>query len=207
MSPVCGQAVVLGLGQAEVGDPDDAGGVEQQVRGLDVAVEDALRVGVGQRLGHLAADPGHAPEERLPTAGLDRRDLRPARQDRRARRIGAGDSGPGGRRPAAPRHRPEVGPRRVARSRSTVRGATSPAGDSVRRSRTGRSGATRRPRPSSTVARSGAARPSASPEGLGRSRAPGRGVDRLDGLAPGSRSRRSSSMTWSSPWPWMNCMA
>ena len=42
--------VVVGdrLGQAEVGDPDGPVEVEQQVRGLDVAVEDPLRVGVGQ---------------------------------------------------------------------------------------------------------------------------------------------------------------
>ena len=51
---------VARLRQAEVGDPDVALGVEQQVRWLDVAVEDSLAVGVGQRFGHLPADAGHA---------------------------------------------------------------------------------------------------------------------------------------------------
>ena len=45
------------LGQAEVGDPDGPLVVEQQVRRLDVAVDHPLAVGVGQRLGHLHADP------------------------------------------------------------------------------------------------------------------------------------------------------
>ena len=43
-----GQPVVLPLGQAEVGDPDHPLGVEQQVRRLDVAVDDPAGVGVGQ---------------------------------------------------------------------------------------------------------------------------------------------------------------
>ena len=50
----------LGLGQAEVGDPDLALSVQQQVGGLDVAVEDALLVGILQSLRHLDADPRHA---------------------------------------------------------------------------------------------------------------------------------------------------
>ena len=58
MSPVCVRRVAVGLGQAEVGDPDAALGVEQQVRRLDVAVDDPLAVGVGQRLGHLDAHAG-----------------------------------------------------------------------------------------------------------------------------------------------------
>ena len=66
MSPVWRQAVVLALGQAEVGDPDDARGVEQQVRRLDVAVDDAAGMGVGQPLRRLAADLRHAPEEGEP---------------------------------------------------------------------------------------------------------------------------------------------
>ena len=48
---------VLGLGQAEIGDPDLALGIEQEVGGLDVAVENALLVGVFQGLGDLDADP------------------------------------------------------------------------------------------------------------------------------------------------------
>ena len=48
---------VLGLRQPEVGDPDDSAGVEQEIRRFDVAVADALRVGVGQCVGRLGADP------------------------------------------------------------------------------------------------------------------------------------------------------
>ena len=51
------------LGQAEVGDPEAAAGVEQQVGRLDVAVDDAERVGVVQGLGRLDAQLGHGAEE------------------------------------------------------------------------------------------------------------------------------------------------
>ena len=56
----CGQA----LGPRRLARPKSVTqtlpcGVEQEVRRLDVAVQDALGVGVGQRLGHLDADPGH----------------------------------------------------------------------------------------------------------------------------------------------------
>ena len=78
--------VVVELGQAEVGDPDGAAGVEQQVRGLDVAVEDALGVGVGQGVGDLGADAGDA----LPVAGPPRpaqlRAIRRALAQQRGRR-------------------------------------------------------------------------------------------------------------------------
>ncbi len=80
------QAVVLGLGQAEVGDPDHAGVVQQQVRRLDVAVDDPPGVGVGQALRRLAANLRHAAEVRRPAAGEGgRRDLRPAGEHGRGR--------------------------------------------------------------------------------------------------------------------------
>ena len=50
--------VAADLRQAEVGDPEPALGVEQQVARLDVAVEDAAGVGVIQRLGGLERQPG-----------------------------------------------------------------------------------------------------------------------------------------------------
>ncbi len=61
------QAVVSRLRQPEVGDPGDAVGVQEQVRRLDVAVDDPPGMGIGQPPGHLPADLRHAPEERLPT--------------------------------------------------------------------------------------------------------------------------------------------
>ena len=54
-------ARLLGLGQAEIGDPDVAQGVEDQVRRLDVAVEDVPGVRVGEGAGHLRADPCDLP--------------------------------------------------------------------------------------------------------------------------------------------------
>src|SRR5581483_2339143 len=54
-----GQGRVVGVaGQAEVGDPDDALVVEEQVGRLDVAVDDAAGVGVGEAVGGLGADVG-----------------------------------------------------------------------------------------------------------------------------------------------------
>ena len=59
MSPVCVRSSrSVRFGQAEVGDPDVALRVEQQVRRLDVAVQDALVMGVLQGVGHLIADCG-----------------------------------------------------------------------------------------------------------------------------------------------------
>ena len=49
------------LGQAEVEDPDGTLVVHQQVRRLDVAVQNALIVRVTQRLGDLETDAGDPP--------------------------------------------------------------------------------------------------------------------------------------------------
>ena len=46
------------LGQAEVGDPGRPGRVEQDVRRLDVAMQETAVVGVVQGLGDLEADAG-----------------------------------------------------------------------------------------------------------------------------------------------------
>jgi hypothetical protein len=51
--------LVGSLGQAEVGQPDVPLIVDQQVRGLDVAVDDSAVVGVGQGLRRLKAPPRH----------------------------------------------------------------------------------------------------------------------------------------------------
>ena len=58
-----GQAVIsLDLGQPEVGHPDVPLGVEEQVAGFDVPVEDAAGVGVVQRLGGLQGQAGRTPD-------------------------------------------------------------------------------------------------------------------------------------------------
>jgi len=59
------QPIFLRLRQAEVGDPHDAAGVEQEVRRLDVAVNDSPFVGVGQCRRDLPADAGDAHEVML----------------------------------------------------------------------------------------------------------------------------------------------
>ena len=58
------------LGQPEVGDPDVPLGVEQEVGGLDVAVDHPLAVGVVQCVGDLGSEPGDLAEvDRLGLAG------------------------------------------------------------------------------------------------------------------------------------------
>jgi hypothetical protein len=48
--------------EAEVGDPEFAGVIDEQVRGLDVAVEDAVLVGVVEGFGGLNAELGDGSE-------------------------------------------------------------------------------------------------------------------------------------------------
>ncbi len=70
----------------------------KQVRRLDVAMEDAAGVGVGQGRGDLPADVRHAAVER-PVPRFDRRELGPARHHGRGVAGGRGDRS--GRRRAA----------------------------------------------------------------------------------------------------------
>ncbi len=56
--------------QAEVGDPEVAPGVDQQVGRLDVAVDDPQRMRVIQRLGRLHAQVGHGAEIGAATRGV-----------------------------------------------------------------------------------------------------------------------------------------
>jgi hypothetical protein len=70
------------LGQPEVGHPDVAAIVQQQVGRLDIAMEDALAVGILQGLGYLHADAGDALV--IPAVGVGQcRELGGAAQDHR----------------------------------------------------------------------------------------------------------------------------
>ena len=96
------------LGQPEVGDPDVPSGVQQEVRGLDVAVDHPLFVGVVQRVGDLGAEAGDLADiDRLGLAskrgvgrpssavgGVEGRPIGPgpgARRRARGRRVGLRD--------------------------------------------------------------------------------------------------------------------
>ena len=69
------------LASAEVGDPDHSDGIEQQVRRLDVAVDHASGMSVGQPMRGLPADPSNALEERqAPARRLNGRNLGTTRQ-------------------------------------------------------------------------------------------------------------------------------
>ena len=58
MSPVTGDAgVLLQPCQSEIGDPQITMHIEQKIAGLNVAVQDALLVGIGQGLGRLDPEP------------------------------------------------------------------------------------------------------------------------------------------------------
>ena len=81
----------LEAGQAEVGDPQVAPAVDDQVRRLDVAVEHALLVGVLEGLGGLEAQPGRLLEEGRGTMAASR----PATVGPIAGRASAGVGTPG----------------------------------------------------------------------------------------------------------------
>ena len=92
------------LGQAEVGDPDVAAAVDQQVGRLDVAVDDAELVGVLQRLGRLRRQPGDGAEEvRGPVRRCVESRAQAGRVSTAAAPAGSGRGGtaPSTRRPAA----------------------------------------------------------------------------------------------------------
>ena len=102
MSPVCVRSVAR---RSTLARPKSVtqtlpSGVQQQVRRLDVAVEDALAVGVGQGLGHLDADPRHALPVSRPFG--DAVEPRPRHRAEAQERPTDGESG-GRVRPAAAR--------------------------------------------------------------------------------------------------------
>ena len=149
--------------------------VEQQVRRLDVAVEDALAVGVLQRLGHLHADPGHALRQNRRSVSDERRDARHGRRlDRPEARTAMG----------AEAARPAVGVGDQGRVAVPGGGSPSPVAGANRPVTSDRA---------ISAADRCALRPAARAPRSGRS-------------TRACRSRRSSSRTASSPWPWMNCM-
>ncbi len=99
-------AVARDLGQAEVGDPQVAAHVHQQVARLDVAVDDAQPVGVLQRRRRVQAHLGHRAEVRRALHRAQGRPRRPLPAGLRAHHLGAG-VGDGGVR--VERRRPALG--------------------------------------------------------------------------------------------------
>ena len=71
----------LDPGQAEVGDPELAGPVDHQVRGLDVAMQHVAGVGMVERFGRLPGEPGHLAGERVSLGG-PKPEIRRMRGDR-----------------------------------------------------------------------------------------------------------------------------
>ena len=56
-------SLALGAAKPEVGDPDQALLIEQEVRRLDVAMDDAALMGIFERLGRVGAEPRESPGE------------------------------------------------------------------------------------------------------------------------------------------------
>src|SRR6476660_8883585 len=50
----------IGLGQSEVGNPNGAGGIEQQIRWLDIAMHHPLAMSMVEPFSHLGPKIGHA---------------------------------------------------------------------------------------------------------------------------------------------------
>ena len=194
-----GQPLVFALGQAEIGDPDHACVVEQQIRRLDVAVDDPA--GHGSRPApapHLGQSTCRGAEERPPAV---------ARQAAASWRIsappgstaevgrGRAASGTDSSGLAAPRRRP-----RAPRGRAFLPAASPAEAGPSSASDTAPSAASR------PVRSNLATRPSLDsigPADASTSALPSPTATRRRD----SRSLASSLMTWSSPWPRMNCMA